>query len=121
MCAPWHQHLDEAAPRTPRGHSAGTPLPHAAPARRACARLGISILTRLRPEPHAGTPRGPHCPTPRPRGAHVRAANPDSHCHFRHVAVGQQLRLGRVADLVHRHPRSAFEQLKPVCRHLNDP
>nr|ADI18668.1 hypothetical protein [uncultured Acidobacteria bacterium HF4000_26D02] len=47
-----HHHHDGAAPRTPPERSAETPMPHSAPARRACARLGITILTGLRPEPH---------------------------------------------------------------------
>ena len=54
----------------PRGRYAGTPSPHSALARRARARL---------PFPHGAAPRTPagatrpHRPTPRSRGAHVRA------------------------------------------------
>ena len=33
----------------------------------------VRAVTGLRPEPHAAASRGPHRPTPHPRGAHVRA------------------------------------------------
>ena len=39
----------------------------------------VDIQTGPRPEPHANATRGPDSPTPRPRGAHVRACARGAH------------------------------------------
>ena len=86
--------LNANAPRGPRGsHSASAgracarpgcdrgrhAVPAGCPARKRFSWRGVRLARRglvhagLRPAPHANATRGPRSPTPRPRGAHVRA------------------------------------------------